>query len=309
MSDRNNDIFHISLTEIAYTIIMILVLLLGARIYEYAQQQEQHEVVIAKQENLIREKRAEIEQLNKQLNELRTRVAALQEITNANPCGLDKDDPVTTMMPCVKCIARRGNLTQEEAQAATDMSIALIEEWRKLKNRPTLQALKKSMAEARKLMAEGKRVVSREDFKALEAAKSAQERDLKEAQAKAEYFRRRSGIDLPPCWMDDAGRSPQYLFTVQIDAQSQVHVTPAWPAERDNDAATIPGVAEILAKKTMNLNEFARLASPILKHANARKPEACRHYVRLQNEVPDRRGADRARLKIENFFYKYEVHN
>lgn len=302
MSDRKSDVFHISLTEIAFTIIMILVILLGARLHKYAQDEKSNLDMIAQQEEIIEKNKLEIEQLSDKLEVLRKEISRYRKVDD------DEHIPVK-LLSCVACFEQQGDLTPDEAIAATNLAVSLMKEWRNMEEKPSLVRLQKAVKDASKLLAEGKRVVSRDDYKALEATKAAQERSLKEAQAKAEYFRRRSGIDLPPCWMDDSGRSPQYLFTVLVDKNSQVHISRAWPDERNDDAALIPGVAEMLANPTMSLNEFSRRAAPILKHANARKPEACRYYVRLQNEVPDRRGADRARLKIENFFYKYEVHN
>lgn len=304
MADRNSDIFHISLMEIAYTIIMVLVLLLGARLYEYAEREKTNEDKLAEQAVLLEKKAEEIAALRQRLETVTKQLATAQ----SGPCQLDEDDPVTTMMPCVKCIARQGNLTQAEAQVATDLSVELMETWRKLDNRPNLSELKKALEQARPLLATAKPLVEESRYQALAAQSQEQARSLKEAKAQAEYFRRRSGIDLPPCWMDESGRSPQYLLSIRVDAKSRVHVSPAWPQERNDEAKAIPGLSKLLNLKTMSLNTFARHAAPILQYANAHQPEACRYYVRLRNDVPDRRGADRARLKIENFFYKYEVH-
>jgi hypothetical protein len=44
----------------------------------------------------------------------------------------------------------------------------------------------------------------------------------------------------------------------------------------------------------------------ILEIGKQNKPETCRFFVRMKSEIEDRATADKARLTIENAFYKFE---
>lgn len=85
-------------------------------------------------------------------------------------------------------------------------------------------------------------------------------------------------------------------------------MTPAWPETRNEEATAIPGVKEITKKKIMSIGEFRQMAAPILRDSNEKKPEACRYYVKLQNQIRDRKSADLNRLIVEQYFYKLEIY-
>jgi hypothetical protein len=56
----------------------------------------------------------------------------------------------------------------------------------------------------------------------------------------------------------------------------------------------------------MPMSSFMKQAYGILEIGKQNKPEACRFFVRMKSEIEDRATADKARLTIENAFYKFE---
>lgn len=112
------------------------------------------------------------------------------------------------------------------------------------------------------------------------------------------------GLDHPPCWADEAGNI-EYLFNVEL-RQGVVIVTPAsWTERRRQDAAKIPGVAELTAA-ALDFERFSAAAKPILDLSKRQDPQ-CRHFVTIRNTIELRSEADKARWMVERFFYKKEA--
>jgi hypothetical protein len=113
----------------------------------------------------------------------------------------------------------------------------------------------------------------------------------------------RGGRDYPPCWADESGKV-EFLFSIELQTDSVV-VSPRWPERRNTDAAALPGIETILAGP-MQLSKFPTVSKPILDWSKRQDPE-CRHYVQLKSAISDAVQSDRARLMVENYFYKVEV--
>jgi hypothetical protein len=113
----------------------------------------------------------------------------------------------------------------------------------------------------------------------------------------------RGGRDYPPCWADESGKV-EFLATVELRSDGVV-VTRAWPERRSADAAKLPGLSELL-DKPMAHQAFPPSVQPVFDWSRRQDPE-CRHYVQLRSTISDAVQSDRARLMVENFFYKVEA--
>lgn len=113
----------------------------------------------------------------------------------------------------------------------------------------------------------------------------------------------RGGRDYPPCWADEVTGKVQFLFAVEVKPDS-VSVKPAWPASREADAKALPGMAEVLAGISHTNANFVSYIQGIFRKS---QELSCRHYVELKSSIPDAVQSDRARLMVENYFYKTEV--
>lgn len=113
----------------------------------------------------------------------------------------------------------------------------------------------------------------------------------------------RGGRDWPPCWADEQGNI-QFLYNVDLRPDA-VAVTAAWPPDREAAAKELPGVAELMAGP-LTFQEFRAKVQPVFDWSKRHDPQ-CRHYVYLRNSISDATTSDRARLMVENFFYKSEV--
>ena len=113
----------------------------------------------------------------------------------------------------------------------------------------------------------------------------------------------RGGRDYPPCWADEKTGKVEFLFSVEV-RPSNVVVTPEWPAHRESDARALPGLAAILAGSPLSYPNFVSSIQGIYKSSVDLQ---CRHYVLLKSSISDAVESDRARLLVENYFYKAEV--
>jgi hypothetical protein len=112
----------------------------------------------------------------------------------------------------------------------------------------------------------------------------------------------RGGRDFPPCWANEDGKV-EFLFRIDLKPES-INVTAAWPPTRENDAQALPGMSEIISSGARPYRDFVAQVQGISKLSRQME---CRHYVQLKSSIPDAAQSDRARLMVENYFYKMEL--
>lgn len=114
----------------------------------------------------------------------------------------------------------------------------------------------------------------------------------------------RGGLDHPPCWADESGKV-EFLFNIEMK-EGTFAVAPAWPPRRESDAKALPGIADLMSGQPVAAGDFARRVQGIFDASRKSDPQ-CRHYVQIRSLIGDAVQSDRARLLVENFFYKSEV--
>lgn len=379
MAQQNDQVFQLSLTEIAFTIAFILLLLLGYLVFKEQTDRKAAEEMFAKVQST--------QQATAALDAAKTSIAA-----TLNAAGsLNPDDVITKLIAADGVRAERDALRQrvEDLDAKLTALIQLRDELEKaasskkpeitreeiesalvlqdqakkaLANAEAAQASvlneaasrqhtdssssgfpKKSKQEQVKETGErvkqaiGATIELRNQVKAqlkkdvklgqeaqavreiVAAAKSFQ--DLAQSGASPEAVKKenadlrgqvvflknkleaRGGRDYPPCWADEVTGKVQFLFAVEVKPDS-VSVKPAWPASREADAKALPGMAEILAGISHTNANFVSHIQGIFRRS---QELSCRHYVELKSSIPDAVQSDRARLMVENYFYKAEV--
>lgn len=289
MSQKSDGVFQSSLTEIAFTLVLLLILLLGARLADTTQELEK--------------KRVEL----KQFHEMNDRYGGV--------CSALPEDPLDDMMPCVKCVAAAGRMKEEEAKKSIDFGKKLFEQWKAhSRNRLSFDDFKRKMEEAAAKLAKGHTLITNQELQ-KQADKAQALMDEAERIRKSNntllqqnaYLQRYKGAGDPPCWITAETYKPQYLFNVLIKADSSYEVEPGWPEELHGEALSVPGVKEMVEKRYLSRTEFNRYSGQILQYSENMKPAACRFFVRMKSEIPDRVTADKARRNLENYFYKLEL--
>lgn len=113
----------------------------------------------------------------------------------------------------------------------------------------------------------------------------------------------RGGRDYPPCWANEEGKV-EFLFSVELFSD-KVAVKSAWPGYRSDDAFKLPSISSAISD-SHSYQSFQNISAGILGWSKKQDPE-CRHYVYMKSSIMDAINSDRARLMVENYFYKLEI--
>lgn len=369
MAQRNDQVFQLSLTEIAFTISFILLLLLGYLVFK-----EQSERLDAEQklalvqssesaaaalevakntlETALRkvdgshpqdvitkliaadEIRVERDRLKQQIDDINAKLTALTELkTQLENAAKEAGNDVTLEQVESALVLQQKILKSIEAEDARQESKnELVRKLSKQdKARQNEEALDK-VAQALSTTAELKNQLKKQLGKDLPKGKEAETLEAIFASAKSyaelssgginlatvkkensdlrgqvaflkNRLDARGGRDYPPCWADESGRV-QFLFAIETKADVVV-VAPAWPAIREAAARALPGIGDVLAAPHSH-REFVSSIQGIFNWSKKQDPE-CRHYVQLKSSISDAIQSDRARLMVENYFYKVEA--
>lgn len=319
--DKDSNVFHLSLTEIAFLIILALVLLLGFPL----------------RENLLKNENLE------------------QEIEDLKICKLlpddpkvDPDRPESHLYPCDRCVANNYNIPLEEARqlreigrAASiylkdekDISPQKIQEFAEhLKKSKSLvqeiNDLKEKNAKFLDVVQENKRlkkyaeeneILKKEKDNLLSQNKSLLGNNIKLIQEKEKlenkiYY----GGDFPPCMQGQTRNSRgqiskwDSLFRIHMK-ENRVYVSfayekaPNHPA-LDNDIQTLAKrIVEASSEGNgLSWSSFDNIVEPIFIWSEKHDPR-CRLAVLLENRIQGRQEADEKRTRyIESRFYKQEI--
>ena len=314
MSEKKDSVFQVSITEIAFTLILLLVLLLGIKLMHNADElNQQHETIVRQEQKLI------------EMKEALTRITQYGGI-----CRPDEDDPVDPMMPCNKCVSVIGKISKDDAAKDIDIGRKVVEQWNAhKKDGQDFKQFANDLLNTASLIAQGERPAFEGELadriKALTAEKKSLEQQMQALEeqladsktlesnlqtclASNAFYKRRAGLDNPPCWLTKNNK-PGYIFNVTLLPDDKLIVERGWPEEFASKAAELAPVQELqdVFGKEIPVSQFLPVVQKMRQIGDQTKPEACRHFVRLRNTIPDRPTADRTRIQIEQGFYKFEV--
>ncbi len=376
MSQRNDQVFQLSLTEIAFTIAFILLLLLGYLVFKEQSDRKAAEEALQQVQGLERAKaafeqakaglsaslqnagvpnpdevisrlvaadeaRAEHDRLKTQVDDLNAKLTALTELQKLVESATDSGRQGVAASEVMSALA-----LQSEVRNALDSA----SQPDKSSDAPSAPAPTppKQLGEAEKSKRDKEaaarvRQAIRTDTAFRQQVKDQLRVDVKpgqEPQTVAEVVQAakrygelahaglspdvirkenadlrgqvaflknkldaRGGRDWPPCWADEDGKV-EFLFSVDLRSDT-VAVSAAWPAKREADAKALPGVGELLAGP-LSYQDFQASVQGVFEWSKRHDPQ-CRHYVYLRSSIGDAIQSDRARLMVENYFYKAEV--
>ena len=361
MAQKSDQIFQLSLTEIAFTIAFILLIVLGyalfveqsarleaeAKVASGLESTETAEATIRAEaelhaqlaaatdqspdaviSSLVDGQRAQMERERTQqlLADLDARLTALSELraelasNDALPREPEAQEHAETAITLRNEILREigssqaGSNTELQAPVSSDeilsrVTSALVAEQAlqdvlkedlefDLNKQTVAEVLKKVAADAKELREIGGSPSERNRVR----------NEAKDLRGQIVFLKKRlearGGRDYPPCWADEISGKVQFLFSVDLLNNGSVQVDKAWPSSRDEDAGSLAGASDLLAASPMSYETFRSSVQPL--YAKSQKEE-CRHYVLLKSSIENAVKSDRARLMVENFFYKVEV--
>jgi len=363
-SPKHDQVFQLSLTEIAFTLVFILLLLLGYLVVREQTARQAAEIALAEAQQLTsntqslerakieleealtsagaspaeldetisrlseaQQIKAEKQQLYEQVKDLDAKLTAMTELKTALESAAQKEDvleeellsALTLQNEVRKAVAdaptssktegkERLNVEQSRSEMLREVREAL--ETTKLLKSQLMEKLGTSMLPGQKAQVIEALVDSARIQK--EAIKNAPNFDAArkenaDLRGQVAFYKRRlearGGRDYPPCWASESG-SPEFLFAVEL-TPSGVYTSPSWPPHRETDARALPGLPAAL-QSPQSLEEFVRSVQGIFNASKTADPQ-CRHYVLLKSSISEAVASDRARLTVENYFYKSEA--
>ncbi|UIF88587.1 hypothetical protein [Cupriavidus sp. UYPR2.512] len=331
MSKKSQDqIFQVSLTEVAFTVTFILLLLLGYKVMLLQRERDEArrnvEAVPAMQtlkqglesmkdqigrmlsgagvrnpdeviSKLVEGEKAKVERVRLQdrIKELDKQLTALSAIkANVEKAGKDQQ-PQATADQVINAINTKADLYREvKVKLGVDIQPG-----------KEAEIIRKVIEDAGKYAALPKEVVENTD--GLKKETTDLKKDNAGLRGQIAFLQKRlnanGGRDYPPCWLTMAGKI-EYLFAMELRADGIV-ISPAWPSNREQEARALSGMAEMLSGP-MSEAQFSSRVRGIFDWSNRQSP-ACRHYVQIKSLISDAVQSDRTRLTVENFFYKTEI--
>lgn len=298
---QTGQVFPLSITEIAFIIIFILILFIGLKDRQIPEITKQREEIARKEQStaqmlqkihsvlkesgstkpdeilseLIRkiDTQAENEHLKQKIENLEAELSILTEIKNMIQKKADKD-----------------NVLQEEIMTALALKSQLKQIAEKEGGNNNEQKLLEKLKEFDKYSTE-------------------KEKELKDIRGQLVFFQKQldahGGRDYPPCWVDEKTGEIQFLLDIAISDEGLI-TKKAWPIEREEDALNLAGIDNFIKESSLqSLSEFKEKAFPIFQWSRNRVPE-CRHYVFIKSTATQAPLERRLRWGVEDFFYKYE---
>lgn len=363
--EKSDQVFQLSLTEIAFTLVFILLLLLGYLVYKEQSDKEAAQAALAemretvarsqslvaarealsgalssagaKKEDLdavisrlseAQAARAERDRLAKEVEDLDAKISAmteLQELMRSSPEGKDVGlDEVVSALALQNEVRKGLEATEvprngelgESSKAKPASAEAALDEVRQAVT--TSKLLRSNLKEQLGLsLTKGQESNTIREVVAAARAHAnsskgganleATRKENSDLRGQVAFFKRRlearGGRDFPPCWATESG-SPEFLFSVEL-TPAGVMVQPAWPARREADARALPDI-DLALQSSVSLDAFVRNIQGIFNGSKVADPQ-CRHYVFLKSTIAEAVASDRARLTVENYFYKSEA--
>jgi hypothetical protein len=296
VSKKYDQVFPTSLSEIAFTLVFLLMLLLGYMIL--MEQKEKTEL----QRRLAGVRLAQSSEAAK---------VAMEKAKAQFEAALAAAGHPSPIEVAARLVAA------SDVQAERDRLRAALQDL--TERMSALEALRERIDRAG--AGQGEKVIQEELERALHLQEklrqierdpeknniSAVKAENEKLRGQIQYFTNRDklrGLDHPPCWADTNGKI-EFLFNVETRPDGFI-TTKAWPANRELEARSLPNLDGTLSSGLMTPTAFSAAMQPILDWSKQQEPE-CRHFVYLATTIGDADARDTSRKLVEGFFYKLEV--
>jgi hypothetical protein len=310
---RRDQVFQLSLTELAFTVVFLLLLLTGLMVVNTERERDaarkseqairdQHAYLTAKEaavaevwtqirlalaqagvkdlderlSDLVRwtSERARVEGLRSRIDDLYSRLAALEEVRRTLERVAPQDQQRTARQLAEAAIA-----TLHGLESATGQRIETGKEFH------TASRLAAQAKRSGALAAENARLKAQLAFMNRQATATGATR----------------GFGLPPCWADESGRV-QRIVDVTI-SDTGLTIQAAWPTERAHDVLALPGLLSMVSDaRPLDFAAFRERVRPVYEWSRKQEPE-CRHYAAVIIAASTVEMAVRGKNLVYEMFY------
>ena len=276
---RNDQVFQLSLTEIALILIFLLMLLLGW-LTMTAQRS-------AREANQALEAGPDIDMLTAELE--RTREALRKALARAEAA-----DPNNLFLGLVRDDKKleRDLKVEREKSAALNGFIASMGGRSNVKSAYDFWRARGANSDTEDPDTSGKELAKAEE-------------KIADLTNQNEYLRSQvgKGFGAQPCWVEN-GRTQNLLdVTLELDGLT-VKVPMSLPAQRLRQLRELPAI-ELATREFIPYSELEKSFGPILAWTKKQEPE-CRHYVSIQSNIKQTKLSTPKRLAVTGYFYPNE---
>lgn len=294
---KNEQVFQLTLTELAFTLVFLLLLLSGWMVLDEKRNADEKD----KQLNQIKEQQAKDAQAIAESKNLKEEAEqALGTLKSA--LSKEAGDPNAIISDLRKCSAKEAEnqqlkvkLAQLDEKLTALVAVSdVISKIQGNEQNPAIKAeiesalaFKKAFEQAKKNPLRAGDAVARgrecadADASLAGLNKEAQNLrgQLKNMIRRAESSKNLKGFGLPPCWVDEGGKV-QRLIQVDVTDRGLI-VHSGWPAIRDDDAKKLPNIDALIATDhEQSIATFRTNVMPIFQWSRKQDPE-CRHYASI----------------------------
>ena len=285
---RNDQVFQLSLTEIALILVFLLMLLLG-----WLTIAAQKEAAQAKSDlDAIPNAQSIIAELERAREELRK---AIERADVADPDKLFED--LVRYTSIVDKNKRLESALEKAQQELQDLA-SLVDS---LGGKDAAQAAK----QVAKMVGEGFDIKDPELIQKKIKELSDQAQKIKDLIAQNQRLVQKAGkgFGVQPCWIEN-GRQ-QNLLDVVLELEGvRVSIPAKLPPNRLNQLKDLPGI-ELATRSFIPYQELEKSFGPILAWSKKQDPE-CRHYVSIESNIPQTKVSTPKRLAVTGYFYPDE---
>lgn len=318
---KNDQVFQLTLTELAFTLVFLLLLLSGWMVLDEKRIADEKD----RQLSQIKEQHAKHTQTIAESKKLKVEAEqALEDLKGA--LSKETGDPDAVISDLRKCSAKESENQQLKVKLAQldEKLTALVavndvmSKHQGGEQNPAIKAeiesalaFKKAFEDAMKshVLPGDAAVRGREcavaDAKLTELNKEAKNLrgQLKNMIRQAESSKNPKGFGLPPCWVDEGGKV-QRLIQVDVTDRGLI-VHPGWPAIRDDDAKKLPNIETLIATgHEQSIATFRTNVMPILQWSRKQDPE-CRHYASIVVSATKVTASVPGDNAVNDYFYPY----
>lgn len=286
---KNDQVFQLTLTELAFMLIFLMMLITGWMVLEAEQKARDTAEKLAQSERRVQQVAAE--------KAADKTAQSLLDAYKGRPYRAE--DVIEDLRKCSALEPENSGLKTQiaalEGQAGT--LVAFMEAMKTLAGRDdprlaaqelaTAMAFRNGFEQASGQALDGASATKRGwECVAAMAKNDAMERDRQNLINQVTFMRHQleslngsKGFGLPPCWVDNNGRV-QRLLAVEV-AENGLIVRPGWPAEREGEAKQLPNIKNLAGGgQALTIAAFRAAALPVLEWSRTRNPE-CRHYASI----------------------------
>jgi hypothetical protein len=282
---KHDQVFQLTLTELAFMLIFLIMLIMGWMILDGERQGRETA-------SRLRDADRRVKLAGSQTPDSAS--LAMLKAMKAN--GIRPDEVMARLRTCQSVEARAGELGAHVADQDKQIaSLAAFQDRMKelsgqalapaiVSELATAMAFKKGYEEASGMRLDDRTATKRAwDCVAAQAKSDAMASERQNLINQVTFMRHQleglngnKGIGPPPCWVDNTGRV-QRLLAVEVTEQGLL-VRPGWPPERDADAKKLPNIDALVGRAAQSPATFHAAAAPLLEWSRTRSPE-CRHYA------------------------------